>query len=204
MHTEPKNTAHAEAHRLRGVIANLNGQIQDAERVIVNADAAGKKLALDVLLGKATAADQNNHRNDVAQARDALDDKRAVRDAAKEELRRLEATETAEKRAAAAIEARKLVAERIDAARRFDEAAKAMQSAYEDFARLGHAIPGTGVALKIPPAGMAHWEAIAGHHRVDGALPSLVETLHPNVVRARRIPSLADSESALWRALLGE
>ncbi len=203
MHIEA-NTAHAEAHRLRGVISRLDSELRDAERTISNADAAGKKIALDVLLGKATAADQEQHRRDVAQAREALDDRKAVRDAAREELRRLEAAENAEKRAAAAVEARKLVAARIEAARKFDQAARQMQDAYEDFARLGRDIPSTGVELKIPSAGMAAWESIAGHNRVDGALPSLVETLHPGVVRARRIPSLADSEGALWRALLGE
>ncbi len=198
------DTINAQAHKLRGTIAVLDGQIRDAERVIVNADAAGKKLALDVLLGKATAADQQQHRNDVAQAQEALDDKRAVRDAAKEELRRLEHAEHAEKKAAAMAEAKKLVAQRVEAARKFDQAARMMQDSWEDFTRLSRDIPSTGAELKIPPAGMAHWEAIAGHNRVDGALPSLVETLHPSIVRARRIPSLADSEAALWRALLGE
>ncbi len=203
MHTEAKN-AHAEAHRLRGVIANLDGQIRDAERTIANADAAGKQIALDVLLGKATAADQNKHRNDVAQARDALDDKRAVAAAAKEELRRLEHAENAEKKALAVAEAKKLVAQRIEAARKFDQGARMMQDAFEDFTRLGRDIPSTGYEFKIPSGSMATWEAIAGHNRVDGALPSLLETLHPDVVRARRIPSLADSEAALWRAILGE
>ncbi len=202
MQTEPN--AHAEAHRLRGVIVNLDGQIRDAERTIANADAAGKQIALHVLLGKATAADQEQHRRDIAAAREALDDKRAVAAAAKEELRRLEHTEHAEKKALAAVEARKLIEQRIEAARKFDQAARMMQDAYDDFARLGRDIPSTGAELRIPPSGMAHWEAIAGHHRVDGALPSLVESIHPNVIRAKRIPSLAASEQSLWRALLGE
>ncbi len=128
MNTEPK-TAHAEAHRLRGVIVQLDGQIRDAERVIVNAEGESKQLALQVLLGKATAADQEKHRNDVAQARDALSDRRAVRDAARDELRRLEQAENQEKKALAAAEARKLVAQRIDAARKFDGAARQMQDA---------------------------------------------------------------------------
>ncbi len=198
------NTAHAEAHRLRGVISRLDGELRDAERTIAHAEGAEKQIALNVLLGKASPADQQQHRRDLAQAREALDDKRAVVTAAREELRRLEAAETVEKRAAAAIEARKLIAQRVEAARKFDQAARQMQDAFEDFARLGRDIPSTGVELKIPSAGMAQWEAIAGHNRVDGALPSLVESIHPNVIRAKRIPSLAASEEALWRALLGE
>ncbi len=194
----------AEAHRLRGVIARLGDEISSAERTTINADAVGKKIALDVLLGKATPADQEQHRRDVAAAREALDDRRAVRDAAREELRRLEQAENAEKKAAAAAEARKLIEQRIEAARKFDQAARMMQDSYEDFARLGRDIPSTGVELKIPSAGMAAWEAIRGDHRVDGALPSLVESIHPNVIRAKRIPSLASSEQALWRALIGE
>ncbi len=202
MHTEP-NTAHAEAHRLRGVISQFDGELRDAERTIANAEGAEKQIALNVLLGKASPADQQQHRRDIAAAREALDDKRAVRDAAKEELRRLEQAENAEKKALAAAEARKLVQQRIEAAKKFDEAARAMQEAFETFTELGHAIPSTGVEFKMAGFGMAMWETLAGHARVDGALPPLVEVLHPNVIRSRRIPSLAASEEALWRALIG-
>ncbi len=197
-------TAHEQAHRLRGTIARLNGEIADAERTIMNAEGRANDLALQVLLGKATQADQEQHRREVAKAREAQEDRRAVRDAAKAELARLEAAENAEKNAAAAAEARKLVAQRIDAARKFDEAAKMMQAAYSEFAELGHAIPSTGVHLKMSPGDMARWEAIRGDHRVDGALPDLFAQLHRNIIRAGKIPSLEASEAALWRALLPE
>ncbi len=203
MQTEP-NTAHAQAHKLRQVIAGLNTEIAAAERAIVNAEGEAKRIALHVVLGKASQNDQEQHRRDVAQAREAVGDKQAVRDAARDELRRLEAAETAEKRAAAAVVARKLVAERIEAARRIDEAAKAMQAAFADFERLGDDIPATGAELRLSPTNMAQYENIRGHRRIDGVLPALLDVLHPNLIRAARIPSLASSEEALWRALLGE
>ncbi len=194
----------AQAHRLRGVIAGLNDEIRAAERAIVNAEGEAKRIALHIVLGKATQADQENHRRDVQQARDVLADKQAIRDAAKEELRRLEHLEGAEKRALAEAEARKLVERRIDAARRIDEAARAMQQAWIEFDDLGDAIPNTGVQLRVSPSSMSQWETIRGHQRVDGALPSLFEKLHSNIIRAPKISSLAESEAALWRALLGE
>ncbi len=204
MNAEPMN-AHAQAHQLRQVISTLNAEIAAAERAIINADDVAKKIALDIVLGRATQGDQEKHRRDVATAREALDDRRAVRDAARDELRRLEAAETAEKRAIAAVAARKLVEQRIEAARKFDAAAREMQQAFADFERLGHEIPSTGVELRTGyGSSMAQWEMLRGHHRLDAALPALVDVLHPNVVRAKRIPSLADSEAALWRALLGE
>jgi len=203
MQTETKNPS-VEAHKLRGVIANLSNEIALAERTIAGAEDASKRLALDVLLGKSTQADQETHRRDVAAARDTLGDKQAVLAAARDELRRLEAIETHDRREAAAIEARKLANDRIAAACRFDDAAREMQEAYEDFARLGIEIPNVGVMFKIPPGGMAQWEALRGHSRLDGALPDVVSVLHPNLIRAQRIPSLEQSEAALWRALLGE
>lgn len=180
-------------------------EIRAAEKTIKDAEARRADIALDVLTGKSSAADLNNHRYDLEAAHHAVVDKRAIADAARGELARAEERELQEKKDEALKSVKVLMRRRIIAAERFDSCAKDLNLAFTEYENLGAEILNTPHVALTPPGvtTMGLVESVRNHARVLEAFPACVEKLIPNVPRSDRRGPLQNSERAQWRSFIG-
>jgi len=207
MHAQT-NVHHIDAaHAWRQKIATLEQEVADATAVVALSEAGQAKAARDEILGRGDRDGLEAARQKLNASRNRLDDAKALLQAARDELSGYEHREGSAKAEVAMNRARAIMRDRCEAAREFDQAAAALEAAYNEFERLGRELLALGDVNLVPvgaPA-LGFVENLRGHARLDAALPACISRIiHMGIPRTSHRGSLEPSERQTWRQHISE